>query len=117
MNLEEHKASLGGESQKETTFSPGNAEQVNIKNLEIASYLGLKESVFDPDVMDKVSALSEYFDNIEDLKEIDFKLGNPAGQDRLHKLYVHTLLNKEENEYRRKISLIEEQKQKMYESS
>lgn len=116
MDLEEHKASLLGEPYKEV-YTNGDASHINIKNLEIASYLGLKESVFDPDVMEKVSALSDYFESIEDLKEIDFKLGNPADKDRLHKIYIHTLLNKEENEYRRKISLIEEQKQKMYGSS
>ena len=117
ISLEQHKQSLGGEQAEgtETVFSPGNAEEVNMKNLVIASYLGLKESVFDPEVMEKVSTLSEYFDTLEDLKEIDFKLGNPAEGDRLQKLLVYTMLNKEENEYRRKVDLIEQQKNKLYE--
>ena len=116
ISLEQHKQSLGGESEgTEIVFSPGNAEEVNMKNLEIASYLGLKESIFDPEIMDKVSTLSEYFDTLEDMKEIDFKLGNPAEGDRLQKLLVYTMLNKEENEYRRKVDLIEQQKNKLYE--
>lgn len=87
---------------------------INLKNVEILNYLGLKHEMFDPDVMRKVQSLADYFPNIDDLMKKDIDLGNPHNLSRLDKIYSHVQLLLQEKELREKQELINKEKAKYY---
>lgn len=112
--LEEHKQSLSGsDSPSIERFSPVSSDTPILEDLEVAQYLGLKDSILDQEVMEKVKELREFFGDLETLKGIDFKLGNPLGS-KLDKLILYMNLNQEEIGYKQKLSDINRQKEILY---
>lgn len=77
---------------------------LSIKNAEVMQYLGLSD--YDSRTMEKVSALADYFPNIDDLMEADLKLGQRMDMTRLDKIYSYVLLLRQEEELVRKQDLI-----------
>jgi hypothetical protein len=82
---------------------------ITVKNLEILDYLGLKNSMFDQDVMEKVAYLSDKLDS-NTIRQIDLKLGNDPSIPKLDKLYAYVRLIDEENRLAKEQELIRNQK-------
>jgi hypothetical protein len=87
---------------------------INLKNVEFLSYLGLKNDMFNPDVMSKIQDMADYFKDVDALQKMDVDLGNPHGVSRLDKIYMHVQLLKQEQEIKQKQELIDKEKSKYY---
>ncbi len=87
---------------------------INLKNIEFLSYLGLKNDMFNPDVMSKITEMADYLGDADSLQKMDINLGNPHGVSRLDKIYMHIQLLRQEEEIQRKQELLNKEKSKYY---
>ena len=87
---------------------------INLKNIELLNYLGLKNDMFNPDVMSKIQEMADYLPDVEALQKMDINLGNPHGVSRLDKIYMHIQFLKQEEEIQRKQELLNKEKSKYY---
>lgn len=82
---------------------------ITIRNVEILDYLGLKESMFDPRVMNKVEEISQLLGE-RDLMDLDVMLGNDRGMTKIDKIYTYLKLDAQTRELRRREEMLEQEK-------
>jgi len=88
-----------------------NFNAVNPESIEALKYLGMTDSLYDEDVMDKVSEIIE-FTGSGDLQDIDIKLGNPHGLSRLDKIYSYIRLMKQSVALQQKEAMLHQEREK-----
>ncbi len=88
------------ESSEPQDMSPETLDSgLNLENLEILSYLGMKEEMFNEEALEKVESIKDYLALVEkDIIDIDLELGNPGNMTRLDKIYSYVLLEKQSEE-------------------
>lgn len=79
--------------------------------LEALKYLGMTESIYDEEVMEKVNEIID-FTGSGDFQEIDLRLGNPYNMTKLDKIYSYIRLQKQSDELHRKEALLSEERAK-----
>ena len=82
-----------------------------IQNLEILSYLDMKDAMFDSGVMDKVTELSKLLGD-RNIQDLDIMLGNPYNLSKLDKIYTYLKLDSQTRELQAKEALLEREKNK-----
>jgi len=84
---------------------------IKLENLETLNYLGLKDEMFNEDVIGKVETINEYLkSNEKDIVDLDLELGNPGNMTRLDKLYSYAMLEKQSQDILQKERNIQLQK-------
>lgn len=84
---------------------------LTMENLEILDYLGMKDQMFNEEVVEKANFIAEMLGD-KDIQEIDINLGNPHDMTKLDKIYSYFLLEKQTQEIREKEALINKEKMK-----
>lgn len=79
---------------------------LTLENLEIAEYLGLKDQMFNWEIKDKITEISQLL-NGRSLMEIDVMTGNPYNLSRIDKIYTYLKLDSQARELRKKEQLLE----------
>ncbi len=86
---------------------------INLKNIQFLNHLGLKDEMFNSQVMNKIEYLAEKLPDLADLMDLDLRLGND-GQPKIDKMYAYLKLNEQSEKLREQQFLIEQQKQQLY---
>ena len=88
------------------------SEKINPKNVEFLSFLGLKDSMFDSKIMDKISYLSDKIE-LNDLEKLSLKFGTDGSMSKLDKILIWVKLSDQEKDYKQKLDLISNSKGKL----
>ena len=84
----------------------------NMDNMAVIDHLGLKNDMFEADVMDKVNEISDYLkDNEKEISMVDLELGNPHNMTQLDKIYSYVQLEKQSANIKKKELLINNEKE------
>ena len=83
---------------------------MSLKNIQFLNYLGLKDEMFNPQVMEKVAYLSDKLE-LSDLQQLDWKVGQGDGV-KIDRLYAYLKLDLESREIENNLNLINEAKKK-----
>lgn len=82
---------------------------IDFKNVQFLDHLGLKDQMFNPEVMDKIIFISSKVEDLDSLMDIDMRLGNDGSIPRVDKLYSYLKLVEQSDRMKEKQSLIDEQ--------
>lgn len=86
---------------------------LNMDNLGVMDYLGVKGEMFEDETMEKINDISDFIKGSElDIQTIDLRLGNPHDMTRLDKIYSYVQLEKQTQVIREKEQLINKEKAK-----
>lgn len=94
------------EVKQETRFTePVPESPIPLSHVEILAELGLKDKLFDSEIMDKIAFISERAD-LDRVKELSLKVGNDGWISKLDKIYSYLQLSEERDSLRKKQDLI-----------
>lgn len=85
---------------------------INLKNLQILNYLGLKDEMFNSSIMEKVDFLGKNCE-LEELMHLDWKLGQDPTMSKLDKVYSFLKLDMMSRKKKDELSMIDEAKNRM----
>lgn len=83
----------------------------DLRNVEFLNYLGMKDELFNEDVMTKISELVDFFGEVDALQEADINTSEKTGLTKLDKLYTYIQLLRQEDDINKKRDLINKAKQ------
>ena len=86
-------------------------EDMNLKNLQFLNYLGLKDEMFNGQVMDKVRYLADNLD-MNELMNIDFKVGQDPNMPRIDRIYSYMKLEIMSRDKQSELDMINNAKKK-----
>jgi len=79
----------------------------NLKHLEFLSHLGMKDKIFDDEVMEKIAYIAERVD-FSEFEDIALRVGNDGFTPKLDKIYTYIQLRDKYEDLERKQELIKE---------
>lgn len=82
---------------------------ITVKNLEFLNHLELKEEMFNPRVMEKMSFLGEHIPDLATLQDIDMRLGHDGSMPRIDKIYAYLKLEQQAGRLRQQQEVIQNQ--------
>lgn len=86
-------------------------QNINMKNLQMLNYLGLKDEMFNGKIMEKVAFLSENLD-MDQLMHLDFKVGQDPNMPRIDRIYSYLKLDMLSKTKEEELNMINAAKQK-----
>jgi hypothetical protein len=90
---------------KDIPIEPSEEVNESAKNIEFLALLGMKDEMFNKDVMEKISYLSSRL-SLDDLQELAIRSGNDTQTSKLDRIYTYVKLSKMESDHARKFHLI-----------
>jgi len=82
---------------------------INFKNAEFLNHLGLKNELFNPQIMEKVDFIASKIENLESLQDIDMRLGHDNSMPRIDKIFSYLKLIEQSEIMKEKQELIDKQ--------
>jgi len=82
---------------------------INFKNVQFLDYLGLKDEMFNPQIMEKVDFIASKMEGLDNLSDIDMRLGNDGSMPKLEKIYLHLKLIDQANKAKERLDIINQQ--------
>ncbi|MFA6712137.1 MAG: hypothetical protein WCS33_05470 [Candidatus Caldatribacteriota bacterium] len=79
--------------------------------IDALKYLGLTESIYDEEVMDKVNEIID-FTGSGDFQELDLRLGNPHNMTKLDKIYSYIRLMKQSVDLQQREAMLQQERNK-----
>jgi len=81
---------------------------ISLKNVEILNHLGLRNEMFNRNIMDKVEFIASQVKDLMDLQDVDMRLGEDGSMSRIDKLYSYLKLKDQADRIREHERLITE---------
>jgi len=82
---------------------------INLKNVQFLDYLDLKDSMFNSAVMEKVDFIASKLEGLDNLSDMDMRLGNDGSMPKLEKIYLHLKLIEQAEKAKERYDIISNQ--------
>ena len=97
------------EPRADIPIEPSEETNENVKNIEFLALLGMKDEMFNKEVMEKIGYLSKNI-SFDELQELAIRSGNDTQVSKLDRIFTYVKLSKLESEHARKFHLIHNSK-------
>jgi len=82
---------------------------INFKNAQFLNHLGLKNELFNPDVMEKIDYIASKVEDVAKLSDIDMRMGEDNTMPKIDKIFSYLKLIEQSEIMKEKQDIIDKQ--------